>query len=49
MICHNEIVAKREEMGVKVNKNPRYSQYLHYAEELGLGVADAKKIVLIKG
>ena len=49
MICHNEIVAKREEMGVKVNKNPRYSEYLHYAERLGLGVADPDKINLING
>ena len=49
MICHNEIVAKREEAGVKLNKNPRYSEYLRYAERLGLGIADPEKIKLITG
>jgi hypothetical protein len=44
MICHNIITAKRKEMGVAVNENPRYTDYLRYAEKLGLGVADLKKI-----
>jgi len=44
MICHNQIVAKRKEMGVKINENPRYTEYLRYAEKLGLGVADTNKI-----
>ena len=47
MICHNEVVAKREEMGVKVNKNPRYTEYLRYAQSLGLGIADPEKIELV--
>ena len=47
MLCHTHIVAKRKEMGVKVNENPRFTDYLHYAEKLGLGIADEKKINLI--
>ncbi len=44
MICHNRITAKRKEMGVAVNENPRFTEYLRYAEKLGLGVADLQKI-----
>ena len=42
--CHDEMVAKRKAMGVKVNEHPRFSDYLDYAQELGLGVADPAKI-----
>jgi hypothetical protein len=31
-------------MGVTVNEHPRYTEYLHYAQELGLGVADPAHI-----
>jgi hypothetical protein len=31
-------------MKVKVNEHPRYTEYLHYGERLGLGVADPQKI-----
>ena len=44
MICHRQIVAKRKEMGVAVNENPRFTEYLYYAERLGLGVATPDKI-----
>jgi len=44
MVCHNRIVAKRKEMGVAVNENPRFTEYLRYAEKLGLGIADPAKI-----
>ena len=44
MICHNLLVAKRKTMGVTVNENPRFTEYLRYAERLGLGVADLNKI-----
>lgn len=44
MICHNKITAKRKEMGVAVNEHPRFTNYLHYGEKLGLGVADLEKI-----
>jgi hypothetical protein len=44
MICHNRITAKRKEMGVAVNENPRFTEYLRYAEKLGLGIADLQKI-----
>ncbi|OQX86121.1 hypothetical protein B6D60_06765 [candidate division KSB1 bacterium 4484_87] len=47
LTCHNLLVEKRKEMGVKVNEHPRFTEYLRYAERLGLGVADPKKIELI--
>jgi hypothetical protein len=47
MICHNQMVAKRKEMKIAVNEHPRFSQYLHYGEQLGLGVADPSKIDLV--
>ncbi len=43
-VCHNLILQKRKEMEVKVNEHPRYTEYLRYAERLGLGIADPKKI-----
>ncbi len=48
MICHREVVAKRREMGREVNENPRFTEYLFYAEKLGLGVASPEKIKLVK-
>jgi hypothetical protein len=44
MICHNLMVEKRKEMGVKVNEHPRFTEYLRYAEKLGLGVVDSAKL-----
>jgi len=44
MVCHNAIVAKRKSMGVKVNEHPKYTEYLRYAQRLGLGVVDEEKI-----
>ncbi len=43
-VCHELIVAKRKEMGVSVNEHPRYTDYLRYAEELGLGIGHLDKI-----
>ncbi|MBN1154500.1 DUF362 domain-containing protein [candidate division KSB1 bacterium] len=48
MICHNQMVAKRKEMNVRVNEHPRYTEYLRYAEQLGLGIVDPDKIEFIK-
>jgi hypothetical protein len=48
MICHRQLVAKRKEMGIAVNENPRFTEYLHYAERLGLGVVNPEKIVYVK-
>ncbi len=47
MIGHQDIVAKRKAMGVTVNENPRFTEYLYYAEKLGLGVATPSKISLV--
>jgi len=44
MVCHNLLVKKRKQMGISVNEHPKYTEYLRYAERLGLGVADSKKI-----
>ncbi len=48
MICHNELKEKRRAMGGPVNDNPRFTDYLRYAESLGLGVADVGKITVVK-
>jgi len=46
--CHDRIVRKRETMGIKVNKHPRYTAYLRYAEKLGLGITTRDKITHVK-
>jgi hypothetical protein len=46
MVCHRELVTKRREMGIEVNTSPRFTEYLHYAERLGLGVVDENKLRL---
>lgn len=48
MTCHNILVEKREEMKVDVNKHPKYTEYLRYAQELQLGIADPGKIEIIE-
>jgi hypothetical protein len=48
MTCHNLIVEKRKAMSVKVNEHPMYSEYLRYAQRLGLGVADPAKIDFVR-
>ena len=48
MTCHRELIAKRKAMGVTVNEHPKFTDYLFYAEKLGLGVADPAKIKLIQ-
>ena len=44
MTCHNLLLAKRKEMKVQVNEHPKYTEYLRYAQRLGLGIADPAKI-----
>jgi hypothetical protein len=36
-------------MGIAANENPRFTNYLHYAEKLGLGVANPERIEYVKG
>ncbi len=48
MISHNLIVEKRKSMNIEVNEHPRYTEYLRYAQRLGLGVADTEKIEHLK-
>ncbi|MCJ7483119.1 MAG: DUF362 domain-containing protein [Thermodesulfovibrionales bacterium] len=49
MTCHNLLLQKRKEMNVKVNEHPKYSEYLRYAQRLGLGIADPAKINFLQG
>jgi len=44
MVCHQILVEKRKSMQVKVNEHPIFTEYLHYAQRLGLGVTDGDKI-----
>ncbi len=44
MVCHNLMVEKRKAMNVNVNEHPRFTEYLRYAERLGLGIANPEKI-----
>lgn len=46
--CHNELMEKRAAMGIAVNDHPRFTEYLHYAEELGLGVVRADKMKVVR-
>ena len=48
MTCHNILVEKRKEMNVDVNEHPKYTEYLRYAQELQLGIADPEKITVIE-
>jgi len=47
MLCHKEINAKRKEMGAAVNESPRITEYLRYAESLGLGVVADEKMQVV--
>ena len=47
-VGHDQIIAKRRAMEVKVVEHPRFTDYLAQAERLGLGVTDPAKIKLVK-
>lgn len=44
-LCHRLLVEKRRAMQVKVNEHPRYTDYLRYAETLGLGITSPEKLI----
>lgn len=46
--CQQQMVEKRKSMQVKINEHPRYTEYLRYAQRLGLGIADPAKIEHIR-
>ncbi|MGE5344062.1 MAG: DUF362 domain-containing protein [Candidatus Omnitrophota bacterium] len=49
LICHNILVEKRKEMKVRdFNEHPRFTEYFRYAERIGLGTADPRKIKHVK-
>jgi hypothetical protein len=48
MTCQRMMVEKRKSMQVKVNEHPVFTDYLRYAQRLGLGIADPEKIKHIK-
>ncbi|MDH4157787.1 MAG: DUF362 domain-containing protein [candidate division Zixibacteria bacterium] len=43
MVCQKKMVEKRKEMKIDVDEHPRWTEYLRYAERLGLGVVDPDK------
>ena len=43
-VCHKLLMQKRKDMDVKVSEHPRFTDYLRYAERLGLGVVDPAKV-----
>jgi hypothetical protein len=47
-ICHNVLIEKRKGMNIKVNEHPMFTDYLRYAQKLGLGITDIKNIEHIK-
>jgi hypothetical protein len=48
MTGHRELVAKRKAMGVPTNEHPRFTEFLYYAEKLGLGIATPEKIDVVE-
>lgn len=44
MVCHKLMVKKRKKMNLNVNEHPRFTEYLHYSQRLGLGITDPKEI-----
>jgi hypothetical protein len=48
MVCHKLIVEKRKVMNIQVNEHPRFTDYLYYAQRLGLGAVDSDKIKHIR-
>ena len=43
-VCQAQMTEKRKAMGIKVSDHPRFTDYLRYAEKLGLGVADPARV-----
>jgi hypothetical protein len=48
MVCQQAIVAKRKSMGVKVNEHPKFTEYLRYAERLGIGLVSPDRLRQVK-
>jgi len=48
MTCHLDLLARRKEAAMTVDEHPRYTDYLHYGERLGLGIADPERIERIE-
>jgi hypothetical protein len=49
LTCHNILVEKRKAMKAKdFSEHPRFTEYLRYAEKLGLGIGTPSKIKHIK-
>ena len=43
LVCHNILLEKRKSMKIEVNEHPMFTEYLRYAEKLGLGLVDPEK------
>ena len=47
-VCHEELVAERKKQGVRVNEHPVYTEYLRYAEKLGLGITKKESVQYVQ-
>ncbi|NOY23065.1 MAG: DUF362 domain-containing protein [Acidobacteria bacterium] len=47
-VCHRELVAERKKQGVRVNEHPVYTEYLRYAQKLGLGITKKESIQYVQ-
>ena len=47
-VCHREMVAERKRRGVRVNEHPIYTEYLRYAQKLGLGITKSESIQYVQ-
>jgi hypothetical protein len=48
MTCHRHVLQRRKDAEMTVDEHPRYTEYLHYGERLGLGIADPARIDLVE-
>ena len=49
MVCHRQLSAEAQgDGGDGSTSSPRFTDYLHYGEKLGLGIADPARIDLRK-
>jgi hypothetical protein len=46
--CQREITAMRTARGIVPSDSPRYTEYLTYAEQLGLGVVDPARVRVVQ-
>jgi hypothetical protein len=48
LVCYSILAEKRKSISVRVNERHRFTEYLRYAQKLGLGIADPTRIEHVK-